>query len=79
MVTCPLQSLVSKYSKLVYRLGFQALSYWYFSDMDDCASQPCKYGATCVDGVNSYTCSCTPGFSGTNCTVGEYFVHQEND
>ena len=47
--------------------------------MDDCASQPCKYGATCVDGDNSYTCSCAPGFSGTNCTVGEYSMHQENE
>ena len=35
--------------------------------MDDCASQPCHEGATCVDDVNSYTCNCDEEHTGENC------------
>ena len=28
---------------------------------------PCRNGATCIDGVNSYTCNCSPGYEGTDC------------
>ncbi|XP_052695625.1 uncharacterized protein LOC128174017 [Crassostrea angulata] len=47
-----------------------------------CSSSPCKYPASCVDGVNTkdYVCLCTKGYSGTNCdrvtasaTVGDSF------
>lgn len=27
----------------------------------------CLFGGTCVDDVNSYRCSCAPGFTGSNC------------
>ena len=33
-------------------------------NIDECASQPCVNGATCVDGINSYTCQCSPGKKG---------------
>ena len=39
-------------------------------DIGDCASNPCKNGATCDDGINSYTCRCTPGYEGDNCEIG---------
>uniref|UniRef100_H2ZD24 EGF-like domain-containing protein n=1 Tax=Ciona savignyi TaxID=51511 RepID=H2ZD24_CIOSA len=35
-------------------------------NIDDCAANPCVNGA-CTDGVNSYTCTCTAGWQGTNC------------
>src|SRR6218665_838408 len=38
-------------------------------NIDDCASQPCLNSGTCVDGVNSYTCACAPGFTSTRCEV----------
>ena len=45
--------------------------HWLFSipmpDIDDCASNPCQNGGTCVDGVNRYTCSCSAEFSSDNC------------
>ena len=42
-----------------------------FIDINDCASDPCLNGATCVDGVNMYTCDCVDGYTGTHCETGE--------
>lgn len=36
-------------------------------DIDDCLSQPCVNGGTCVDGANFYSCMCLSGFSGLTC------------
>ncbi|XP_078572109.1 uncharacterized protein LOC144859362 [Branchiostoma floridae x Branchiostoma japonicum] len=36
-------------------------------DTDDCQSNPCKNGGTCVDGLDSYSCNCIYGFSGDTC------------
>lgn len=38
-----------------------------FTEIDECSSDPCKYGATCKDAVNAYSCECAAGFKGTNC------------
>jgi len=32
-------------------------------NVNDCPGNVCMNGATCVDGLNSYTCSCTPYFT----------------
>ncbi|KAK2158335.1 hypothetical protein NP493_1807g00024 [Ridgeia piscesae] len=37
------------------------------NDINECESNPCKYGATCKDNVNSYSCKCMPGYTGYNC------------
>ena len=37
------------------------------ANIDECASVPCGNGATCVDGVNMYTCTCAGGWTGTYC------------
>lgn len=36
-------------------------------EIDECSSNPCLYGGTCVDHVNGYRCNCQPGYEGTNC------------
>ena len=40
------------------------------TDIDDCSSSPCKNQATCVDGVNEYSCTCVPGYTGVDCETG---------
>ena len=34
------------------------------TDWDECWSDPCLNGATCIDQVADYNCSCSPGFRG---------------
>ena len=49
---------------LVTSLGF------FFSDIDDCVNHKCTNGASCKDGINSYTCNCSVGFTGEYCETG---------
>ena len=42
-------------------------------NVDECVSQPCQNGATCIDGDDMYTCVCTTGFVGTNCEESKLF------
>ena len=50
--------------------GIKSLPYHLETDIDDCASHPCKNNGTCTDRVNGFNCSCTPGFNGTQCEKG---------
>lgn len=34
-------------------------------NFDECASDPCQNGATCIDHVDYYTCDCASGWEGT--------------
>ena len=42
-----------------------------YIDVDDCIASDCANGATCVDGINQYTCTCTEGFTGKHCESGK--------
>ena len=42
----------------------------YFLDIDDCIGVTCSFHGTCVDGVNSHTCFCDAGYTGSNCETG---------
>uniref|UniRef100_A0A8D0G7V2 Notch receptor 3 n=1 Tax=Sphenodon punctatus TaxID=8508 RepID=A0A8D0G7V2_SPHPU len=35
-------------------------------NVDDCSPDPCHHG-TCLDGIASFTCSCTAGYTGYRC------------
>ena len=47
------------------------LSVLYVTDKNECANNPCKNGATCVNLPGSYRCDCKSGYSGNNCETGE--------
>lgn len=34
------------------------------TNIDDCDDNDCENGATCIDGVNNYTCFCPPYYTG---------------
>lgn len=38
-------------------------------DIDDCASNPCFTGSTCIDGIAEYKCICINGMTGKNCEI----------
>ena len=40
-------------------------------DIDDCDPDQCENGATCNDGVDSYTCDCVSGYTGNNCETSK--------
>ena len=40
------------------------------SVIDNCASAPCLNKASCVNGVNRYSCSCAVGYTGDLCQIG---------
>ncbi|XP_065811975.1 neurocan core protein isoform X2 [Labrus bergylta] len=37
------------------------------NDIDDCQSNPCQNGGTCIDEINSFVCLCLPSFRGATC------------
>ena len=37
--------------------------------IDQCSPNPCQNGATCTDGVNTYTCNCLAGYEGDRCEI----------
>lgn len=45
----------------------------HFSDKDECASNPCSYGGTCIDLENGFECLCLPQWTGKTCQIGEYY------
>lgn len=50
-------------------------------NINECEPNPCVNGASCMDGLGSYTCRCLPGFNGTRCetgTIGQVTHRQGN-
>ena len=47
------------------------MNFFYFSDINECGSNPCQNGATCNDELNNYTCICDSQFTGKNCDIGK--------
>ena len=45
-----------------------------FKDVDDCVNHTCQNDGSCVDGVNNYSCNCSPEFTGDRCEIGRYFL-----
>ena len=42
-----------------------------FADINECDINLCKNGGSCEDLVNSFICTCPPGYDGTSCEIGK--------
>lgn len=40
-------------------------------DMDECASNPCAQGGTCIDMENGFECLCPSQWAGKTCQIGK--------
>ena len=45
--------------------------YVFYKDIDECESGPCNNGGQCQDGVASYQCICSVGYTGVECETGK--------
>ena len=45
-------------------------------DINECQSGPCQNGGTCIDGINSFSCSCVPGagWEGSKCEKSKQII-----
>ena len=43
------------------------VNYILITDDNECQSNPCQGGGTCVDDINMYYCNCPTGRTGINC------------
>ena len=44
----------------------------YFTDINECSSNPCLNNGTCADKINGYVCNCKAGYTGPRCESGKY-------
>ena len=44
-------------------------TFFSFQDVDDCPNSNCMNGASCIDGINTFTCACPAGFTGPTCNL----------
>ena len=42
-------------------------------DVNECNSNPCKNGGACVDEINSFSCKCSEGYSGYDCSTSKSY------
>ena len=57
---------------LVYQKITSSILWNVFSllDINECESNPCENGGTCMNLEDGYSCACEPGFTGTVCQTG---------
>jgi len=51
------------------RPGFTGDGYRHCTEIDECASNPCRYNGTCIDELNRFDCVCIESRAGPRCEV----------
>ena len=41
------------------------------TEINECESDPCQNGASCVDRLGKYRCTCVFGYTGVNCETSK--------
>ena len=57
-------------NKLIISLNFVKWYRFWFSELNECDSNPCQNSGTCRDAINGFVCSCYIGYEGDNCENG---------
>ena len=50
-----------------FKLALMCFIYLFDKGENECASNPCKNQATCIDGLKKYTCRCADEYTGQTC------------
>ena len=66
-----IKNMVPKYCK-TKTSSLLVFVFLFTKDTNDCNPDPCQNGGTCTDALNDYSCKCTPGYEGKNCTESKY-------
>ncbi len=45
-------------------------------DVNECASNPCRNGAICLNGMGQYVCQCRDTYTGYDCERSEFTTQQ---
>lgn len=64
--------LLSRNLRLIFDDFCSFVCHFLSIDIDDCHNHTCQNGASCVDGVNDYSCTCVIGFTGSSCKIGKW-------
>ena len=54
--------------------SLRVISYLFYWDINECANNWCENGGTCIDGVNTFSCTCAEGYNGPTCGNGKTFL-----
>lgn len=63
------------YSNTDVRFTFYTIPHFsYLQDEPDCYNGLCENGGTCIEGIGSFRCNCSVGYTGDTCGIGRFFV-----